>query len=189
MNPLLAEKMRELLHPMNSAQVSPDPKVELARTTSVQTPVQSQMALEKPGPSKHPRLYDAQHAHQDYDRKIHEDFLVMNQKIGTRDAVKLFVMRGVPERTVYNWAERGPEGLPPPGMLRQPGAGRPPAYMPSASRAVTEQLNLQAAASLSHIGPLQVKAAFAEHSRSHSWDGKRFMYSTSCSQVAQRACS
>jgi hypothetical protein len=51
--------------------------------------------------------------------------------------------------------------------------------MPDISRAVIEQVNLQAAAAASHIGPLQVKAAFAEHTRTPAWDGKRFKYSTS----------
>jgi len=181
MNPLLAAKMCELLHSTNIAQDSPQP----ARTPPdlVLTTVQSQMPLEEAeqahGPSKQHRSYEAQHQHHDSDLKTHVDFLTMNQKIGTRDAVKMFVIRGFAERTLYSWAERGPEGLPPAGMLRQPGAGRPSAYMPEISRAVIEQVNLQAAAAASHIGPLQVKAAFAEHTRTPAWDGKRFKYSTS----------
>ncbi len=177
MNRSLAEKIKELLHDGNNAPGS----VELVRNTVdvVHTPVpQDPMAEQSLEPSEQHRLYKAQKQHHDHDGKIHEAFLVMNQQVGTRDAVRAFVMRGVPQSTLYHWAERGFEGLPPAGMLRQPGAGRPAAYIPATSRVVIEQLNLQASATSSHIGPLQVKAAFAEHARTHSWDGKRFMYST-----------
>jgi hypothetical protein len=142
------------------------------------TPVAEGAAMEPP--TKRPR--HQQHQHHDYDIKLQIEFLELNRKVGTRDAVRFYSStRGVPDRTLYGWAERGFEGLRPPvaGMQRMPGAGRPPAYLPERSRLVVEQLNRFAAAVQSHIGPQQVKAAFAEHARSHSWDGKRFMYSTS----------
>jgi hypothetical protein len=104
MNPLLAAKMSELLHSTNIAQDSPQPArtpPDLALTT-----VQSQMPLEEAeqahGPSKQHRSYEAQHQHHDSDLKTHVDFLTMNQKIGTRDAVKMFVIRGFAERTLYS---------------------------------------------------------------------------------------
>ena len=104
------------------------------------TPIAEDAAMEPP--TKRPR--HQQHQHHDYDIKLQIEFLELNRKVGT---------------------ERGFEGLRPPvaGMQWMPGAGRPPAYLPETSRLVVEQLNRFAAAAQSHIGPQQVKAAFAEH--------------------------
>ena len=159
------------------SQVSEDTQaVELQQPEAVKrkTPAAEDVAAEPP--TKQPRYHH--HQHHDYDVRLHIDFLELNRKVGTKDAVRIFTLRGFPDRTLYGWAERGFEGLPPPSMQRMPGAGRPPAYLPETSRLVVEQLNTDAAAAQSHIGPQQVKAAFAEHARSHSWEGKRFTYST-----------
>ena len=72
----------------------------------------------------------------------------------------------------HNSRVRQREGnLPPADKQRRPGGGRPNAYPPSVTPRVIETLVTEQALIGSNIGPAQVKAVFATHSRSPAWEG------------------
>ena len=97
-DPLLMEKMAEMFHGTDSAHAPPDSAetpTDPAQTAAAQghatkRKITMEASEQDIKPSKQHRVYGAQHRHHDYDGKTHQDFLAMNEKIGTRDAVRMF---------------------------------------------------------------------------------------------------